>query len=145
MIEHHRKIIAYLHSVGAEDPHMAPPRGRGHPRVVWLLDGRQFYHPVSASPGDNLWSTDKAIADIRRKIGLVHHSKRVGQRRPGRRPSIGIAAPQLIQAAAPCLADWHTSLSEHPASIASIRARLDQAWLAWWRKLMRDVGGESRL
>jgi hypothetical protein len=145
MIEHHRKIIAFLHSVGAEDPHMAPPRGRGHPRVVWLLDGRQFYHPVSASPGDNLWSTDKAIADIRRKIGLVQHSKRVGQRRPARRNIDQRPDTRLIPATAPCLADWHTTLSQHPASVASLPALLDQAYLAWWRQLMRDVGGESRL
>ena len=144
MIEHHRKIIAFLRSVGAEDPHMAPARGRGHPRVIWQWLGREFYHPVSASPGDNLWSTDKAIADIRRKIGLVSHTKRIGQRRQVRRTSVITEVPRLI-IAAPCLADWHASLSEHPASIASIPARLDQAWLAWWRKLMRDAGGESRL
>jgi hypothetical protein len=145
MIEHHRKIIAFLRSVGAEEPHMAPPRGRGgHPRVVWLWQGREFYHAVSASPGDTIWSTDKAIADIRRKIGLVSHTKRIGQRRRARRTPVTAEVPRLLMAA-PCLADWHASLSEHPASTASLPARLDHAWIAWWRKLMRDVGGESRL
>lgn len=140
MIEYHRDILAWLGQVGAEDARIIQGAGK-HPRVVFSWRGEERWSSISLTPSDRR-SAANQISALRHQLGLVGEVKRVGARRAHHRPgrSSVVALPTLSAGA---LSDWRDGLAQHPAAVASLRARADAAWLAWWRELLRSVGGRS--
>lgn len=72
--------------------------------------------------------------------------KRVGARRK-RKASAFKSRPQVIAPPVPIIVtpDWRDRFADHPASLATLRARLDMAWFAWWREIVARNGGRSFL
>lgn len=138
MKPHMRTIVGFLDDLGATDVVIA--NGGKHPRVVFRWNGQEHQRVISSTPTNPDESAWRAIDDIRRSLGLIDHEKRVGERRkraPRRRQrAIAPAIPVLTAAAAP---DWRSGLVAHPAAVATLRARLDAAWLAWWRGILDGV------
>jgi hypothetical protein len=139
MIEHHREVMAWLESIGADAPQLVV--GGKHGKILFDWQGRRRSAVVSLSPSSR-YATDMVISQIRHDLGLVGGAKTVGRRRAHRKRSktvvlvhrpLAIAFPD----------DLRTQLERHPAGVASLRYRLDRAWLAYWRELIASVGGRS--
>lgn len=135
MKPHHRAVIDYLRELGAADVHMAP--GGRHPRIVFTWDGRERKLVVSSSPATVEGAIGKACAEIRKMLGLDekhrHHVEKRPRPRYRRRTAPAPSPPVLTTVQRD---DWRERLSQHPAAIASLSARLDAAWKAWFREIL---------
>jgi hypothetical protein len=128
-----RQIIDFLVEAGAEAPHVE--NGGKHPRIVFGWRGVERRYVVAGTLGDTIRGPKNAISDLRHMLGLVDGEKRVGERRPRRRPAPKIVRAQLTAVAAATPDDWRDSLALHPATQATLRTRLDAAWWVFWRQI----------
>lgn len=138
-----RAAMVYLHSIGAEQIRIEP--GGKHWHLIFRHGGKEHFHILSSSQGDAYFGETKLLADLRR-MTTAAREKHVGARRtrktppPKPDPVAPAPPPQTAQLNA---MDLREALLRHPAT--DLGALADLAWRAWWRQLMRDVGGESRL
>jgi hypothetical protein len=140
MRPHIRKIVGFLEGVGAVD--VAIANGGKHPRVIFWWSGIERRYFISGTPEDPDESARRAIADIRGMLGLVDHERRAGARRPHRRPHRPAPAAVPVLSASPA-PDWKDGLALHQAVQATLRARLDAAWWAFWRECLARVDARA--
>lgn len=135
-------LTIVLTSAGATD--ITIQHGSKHPRLVYRLDGIERYRAFPGTPSDSVNGVAKAVAELKRELGLKSPVKRVGARR--RRRASAPAVPDA-QSVLPLtqLPDWRDDLSRHPDVQRHAAYRLHQAWLAFWRSCMRGAGRESLL
>lgn len=104
------RIEAFLASIGAEDIHLRHP-SHGHPRICYRWQGIEHHHITGASPSCPFTHL-KAIADIKRKLGLhglsagISRNGRGHRRRSRRRPIFDLELTPLR--------DWKAMLALHP-------------------------------
>lgn len=119
MTPHHREVLAYVAEIGGIDGHIEH-RGQGaHPRVRFVLAGRDYAVVIGSTPSDGnaIWSARRYI---RRTIGL-EQGRHIGERRTARacreRPWRPIHTGPI--AFPP---DWRDALRRHPLYLAAIGA-----------------------
>lgn len=72
---HQREVVLFLQSAGAEHVHLEPARSKGHPRLVFTYDGREFREPIGSSPSC-VHAAKKKICDLKRLLGLNNRNTR---------------------------------------------------------------------
>lgn len=68
MIAHHRELIAWLQSAGAENARIEPS-GK-HCKLVFAWRGEERSSPISRTPSDRR-ATRNQITELRHMLGLV--------------------------------------------------------------------------
>ena len=108
MREHHRKVVAWLESVGASAIRLDHRHKHTHIRFTWNNVARKYV--TSATPSDRL-ATLNTLADLRHMLGLVNTARKISQRRAARKPpKVETARPVLTFTPR---ADWREALHDH--------------------------------
>src|SRR6266851_8853082 len=81
MTDHSKAMLSFLRSIGATNIHEEP--GGKHLRLVFEYDGVERFHTITDS--DAIFGPKKAVADLKRMLGLQANGKRIGERRCRRR------------------------------------------------------------
>ncbi len=102
-----RAAVAFLETAGAERVRLEH-HGR-HPRIVFRWQGADAFYVLPGSPGDSARGRQNTISDLRRRLGIGHSEKQVGERRQRKRR--GESAPGIACPALTPLADWREALS----------------------------------
>jgi len=95
----------FLRSIGATNIRDKP--GGKHLRLVFEYDGVERFHTITDS--DAIFGPKKAVADLKRMLGLQANGKRIGERRCRRRRCP--AAPAECPVITP-LHDWRDDLPQ---------------------------------
>lgn len=114
MSPHERAMRDYLTRIGAGQVRVIP--GGKHNLLVFTFRGQERSHIISKSPGDSVYGPKKAVADLKRMLGLRHKGKREGERRRAARRS-------RRRDVSPCpyltaLPDWRVKLQELAQAMA---------------------------
>ena len=141
--EYAEALIAVLLKAGASE--ISIERGSKHPRILYRLAGAMRYRSFPGTPSDSGAGIDKAVAELRREIGLTSRVKRVGARRQRRSISVDRAAQPLLPLPLTHQSDWHSDVARHPDLQRHHAVRLHWSWIDLWRSCMSAAGGESLL
>lgn len=107
MSPHHRAMLSYLRSIGARNIRVEP--GGKHNRLVFEYRGVEHFHIIAGSPGDSVYSAKRAVADLKRMLGL-RAQRCIGKHR--RRRARMRQAPPAECPALTALPDWRERLAE---------------------------------
>ena len=114
---------------------------RGHPRVYFMVDGKERFYVVPGSGSDSRRGVENALADIRRMIGVTaarKKSTRVRAHRP-KAPAVVPPAPVITVKPDPFRVLVGTQLMRD-----ALRLQADRAWRSLWADAcLRTCGATS--
>lgn len=120
---HYRDIIGFLEHAGARDIRVEPPRGRGHPRLVFVHAGREYRVIVACSPSSPR-SIRNVLAFVKRSIGLTGGERRIGERRTKHLPKRHLAVAAAPVSNPPRIRNEESPLNTPFVVLAALREGL---------------------
>lgn len=95
MNQRSKDFVRALERLGATEIRIVP--GGKHPKVMFVFKGKSYWHIAPSGKSASRFWLDKAIADVRRQLGLNRR-----RRRPGQRVSVFRASNEATKSNVPC-------------------------------------------